>query len=171
MQRFERCSARRVATMQLKDVVTTDRPGGGDVSARSLNGGLCVTLSEGNFMEVTVPTIPQVTPFVSPVITLPAPRTRMGVIAYYFQSVVAASGSNITIEWSSDQVLWYPAPTSTTGDARLASTTATGGTGSDDRVLLTRGQPMHRYFRVRITAGSAAGLPGGKLFINWGPVT
>ncbi|WYW04310.1 hypothetical protein Kurepalu1_00008 [Pseudomonas phage vB_PpuP-Kurepalu-1] len=154
----------------IKDVVTTERPGGGNVSARSLNGGLCVSLAEGNFQEFTVPAIPQATPYVSATFTLPAPRTRMGVIAYYWQSVVATSGSNISIEWSSEQVNWYPAPVSTTGDTRIASTTASGGAGSDDRVLLTRGQPMHRYFRVRISAGTAAGLPGGKLFVNWGPV-
>lgn len=157
--------------MKLKEIPTTTDPGGGNASAKSLNDALLVSLAQGNFLEITVPAIPQATPFTSQTIELPVPRTRMGVIAYYWQSIVATSGSILALEWSSDGSVWYPCPTSTTGESRLAVITAAGGAGSDDRILLARGQPMHRYFRAKVTAGTAAGLPGGKLFFNWGPVT
>ena len=39
----------------------------------------------------------------------------------------------------------------------------------DDSVLLTRGQPMNRYWRVEIRS-CGANLTGGKLFINYGPI-
>lgn len=63
----------------------------------------------------------------------------------------------------------YPAPTSTTGDARIAKVTASGGSNSENRVMLVRGQPMNTYWRVEIRSGGAA-LTGGKLFLNWGPI-
>ena len=44
-----------------------------------------------------------------------------------------------------------------------------GGAASDDRVLLTRAQPMSIFWRVEIRSGGAA-LTGGKLFLNWGPI-
>lgn len=148
---------------------TTTTEGGTD-TAKALNNGLVVSLDKGNFLEIDTPAITSVVSWFSPVQEFPAPRTRMGVIAYYYQADVAPSGSFVMIEWGSTPTgPWYPAPVSTTGDARIAKVTASGGVGSDDRVMLTRGQPMHRYWRVEVRSGGAD-LTNGKLFLNWGPI-
>ena len=44
-----------------------------------------------------------------------------------------------------------------------------GGSNSEDRVMLVRGQPMNTYWRVEIRSGGVA-LTGGKLFLNRGPI-
>lgn len=148
---------------------TTTTEGGTD-TLKGLNDGLVVTLNRGAFVEYDTPTITSSVSYFSPVQEFPVPRTRMGVIAYYFQAAVAPSGSYIAVEWAdSASRPWYPAPTSTTGDSRLAKTVAAGGAASDDRVLLTRAQPMNIFWRVEIRSGGAD-LTGGKLFINYGPV-
>lgn len=149
---------------------TTTTTEGGSDTVKGLNDGLVLSLNKGSFLEYDTPTITSTTSYYSPVQEFPVPRTRMGVIAYYYQAAVAPSGSYIAVQWADTPTgPWYPAPTSATGDARLAKTVAAGGTNSDDRVMLTRAQPMNIYWRVEIKSGGAD-LTGSKLFLNFGPV-
>ena len=153
--------------MFIEQYATSTTPVGTD-TAKALNSGLVVSLDKGNFLEIDTPTITSSVSYFSPVQEFPAPRTRMGVIAYYFQETPPPSGSYIILEWAKSPTgPWYPAPVSTTGDARIAKVTASGDSNSEDSVMLVRVQPMNTCWRVEIRSGGVA-LTGGKLSLTGG---
>jgi hypothetical protein len=61
---------------------------------------------------------------------------------------------------------WIPAPTSATGDARQSLVVAANA----DNSLISRGQPMNRYFRVRFKTAGTATLATKKLYLNYGNI-
>lgn len=93
-------------------------------------------------------------------------NARHGVIAQFVTIPEATVPASISFEcqWSQDGTTWFPAPSSTQGDARLSTITTSGS----DRGMVTRGQVLTRYIRWRIF--SAANLPPGKVFLWYGRI-
>lgn len=92
---------------------------------------------------------------------------RVGVVAYKTSATLAQAGSEIDVEWArAPGGPWFPAPSSGTGDTMMALRVASGS----DRTLLSRGQPMGRYWRVRVKA-AGAGIPSdAELFLHYGAI-
>lgn len=93
-------------------------------------------------------------------------NARNGVIAQYGadDGSIVGTGVGFEIQWSQDGTTWYPAPSSTQGEARLSLITTTG----QDRGMVTRGQVLTRYLRWHITG--AAALAAGKVFLWYGRI-
>lgn len=145
--------------MGLLDVVTNKMG-----SMLSNKGGLIVSPTESGYATENIGALAGNATWYSTIRDLGEKAHRHGVVAYKWSSVVAQSGAEIDIEWSYDGVTFYPAPSSGTGDVSMALRIASGS----DKTQVARGQPMGRYWRVRIKAGTDALNADSKLFLHYG---
>lgn len=134
----------------------------------SLGKALMVAPPTGNFGVETIGVIPANTNWYSQAYDTIVPRARIGVVAMvYDASDTPKTNEEIEVEWAAvPEGPWVPAPTSATGDARQSLVVATGS----DRSLISRGQPMNRYFRVRFKSAGSPTLATRMLYLNWGNI-
>lgn len=142
------------------------RNGGIPLDPKSVNGYLITTSGPASDPQVTVVTGTAAERFGPTIDVGVNNNARNGVIAQYGadDGSIVGNGIGFEIQWSQDGIVWYPAPTSTQGDARLSLITTTG----QDRGMVTRGQVLTRYLRWHITGGAA--LATGKVFLWYGRI-
>lgn len=145
--------------MALLDVVTNKV-----ASMLSNKGGLIVSPTESGYATEAIGALAGGATWYSTVRDLGEKAHRHGVVAYKWSSVLAQIGAEIDVEWSRDNVTFYPAPSSGTGDVAMALRVASGS----DKTQVARAQPMGRYWRVRVKAGSNPLNADSVLFLHYG---
>ncbi len=129
-------------------------------------GSLCVTSG-----SPVGPVITAVTPaptITGPVVELGIGNQRIGTATQFVApgNPTVPNGVSFEMQWSTDNVNWYPCPSSAQGDARLSLITTSG----QDRSMVTRGQCLARYMRWKITGGE--NLPsGGSVYMWYGRIS
>jgi len=135
---------------------------------QGLGGVMMVSPPTGNFGMEVIGVLAGNTNWYSAAVDTIVPRARVGVVAQVHENgVVHQVGREVEVEWAAEPTgPWIPAPTSATGEARQSLVVASGS----DRSLISRGQPMNRYFRVRFKTAGNATTADCVLYLNWGNI-
>lgn len=130
-------------------------------------GSLCVT-SGSPLGPVITPVTPAAT-ITGPTIDVsPLGNQRIGTATQWAApgNPTVPAGITFEMQWSIDGTTWFPAPSSTQGDARMSTITTQG----QERSLVTRGQILARYMRWQFTG--ASNLPaGGSVYMWYGRIS